>query len=338
MSTLLSNKSLNTNINIEQDVLKQLLLNPTTITSYNKCLSSFLQFIQKHFPHSPIFSHSFSSFSSSTNSTQLISELDRLLCNFINYLYLHNGKHYLSIGSYNALIFYLPQCKNLLFESHQRIRAWTKAKLPAKQYKIPFTIELTYVLALSLIKGGYIYHAIGVLLSFECYLRVGELCNLRICDIGVPTNNVKMIIGLSNTKTGPNQSVIVRDPLVTALLLLLLKNKNHNSREKLFPFTCDHFRNLLKSGCNILGLGDYNFTPHCLRHGGCTHDYVVKQHNIDDIIQRGRWAANKSVKTYIHSGQYLNIHVKERKLSLLGKNIILQSKYLFQLANSKLQQ
>ena len=338
---------INTNINHKHDILKHFLLKPKTIHSYTQCLSSFLIYIQIHFPHSPIFSHTLSSSTSSTSSSssfssssvQLISELDRLLCNYVNYLYIHHDKHYKATNTFNALCFYLPQCKNQLYESHQRLRAWTKAKLPNKQYKTPFTIELTYVLALSLIKGNYIYYAIGVLLSFECYLRIGELCNIRICDIGKPTDTMKMIVGLSNTKTGPNQSVIIRCPFITSLILLLLQNKNENSKAKLFPFkNTDDFRHMFQSGCHILGLDRYHFSPHCLRHGGCTHDYVINQHNINTVIERGRWSASKSVRTYIHTLQYLNIHLKEKNLTTLGKKIIHQSQQLFLLVKSKLQQ
>ena len=333
----MSHKYINTNINHKQDLLKHFLLKPKTIHSYTQCLSSFLTYIQIHFPHSPIFSHSLSSSTSSTGTLQLISELGRLLCNYINNLYSLNDKHYKATNTFNALCFYLPQCKNQLYESHQRLRAWTKAKLPNKQYKTPFTIELSYVLALSLIKGNYIYHAIGVLLSFECYLRIGELCNIRICDIGKPTDTMKMIIGLSNTKTGPNQSVIVRCPFITSLILLLLENKNENSKAKLFPFrNTDVFRTVFQSGCSVLGLDRYHFSPHCLRHGGCTHDYVINQYPINDVIERGRWSASKSVRTYIHTLQYLNIHLKEKSLTLLGKKIIQQSQQMFLLVKSKL--
>ena len=146
-----------------------------------------------------------------------------------------------------------------------------------------------------------------------------------------------MIIGLSNTKTGPNQSVIVRCSFVTSLILLLLKNKNENSKEKLFPFKNENdFRKIFKSGCISIGLNKYNFSPHCLRHGGATHDFVINKYSINDIIERGRWSESKSVRTYIHSLPYLNIHLKEKRLTQMGKNIIQQSQQLFQLVNSKL--
>lgn len=337
MSTIQINYK-NTSINYKQDILKSFILKPDTIYKYTKSLSSFLRYIQIHFPHSSIFSYSLTSSTSTILTNQLISELDRLLCNYMNYLYITNGKHYKASNAFNSIIFYLPQCKNQLFESHQRLRGWDRINLTNKIYKIPFTLELSYVLALSLIKGGFVYHAIGVLLAFECYLRISELCNLRICDIGIPTDNLNMVIGLANTKTGPNQSVLVRDPFISSLVLLILKDKNQLSKNKLFPFNEKRFRDIFKSGCTILGLNEYNFTPHCLRHGGCTHDYVIKNIGINDIMSRGRWSQHKSIKTYIHSLQYLHIHVKEKRLTLLGKNIICQSKSLFQFANSKLQQ
>ena len=98
------------------------------------------------------------------------------------------------------------------------------------------------------------------------------------------------------------------------------------------------YRRDFASACTVLGLSCYHFTPHCLRHGGATHDHVINQIDINNIIERGRWAVVKSARTYIQSGTYLSIHVKEKKLTLLGKTFIQNSKQMFELLNSKLKQ
>ena len=344
-----------TNINHSADLLKKFLLHPKTTKHYTKCLTSFLTYIQIHYPRSPIFTHSLSTLSSSdrsfsssssssssvSSSVQLISELDRLLTNYMNYLYSGHGYYYQASYTYNSLCFYIPQCKNILYESRQRLKAWDKKGKKDKVYKTPLTLELTYVIAVSLIKANYIHSAIGVLLSFECYLRIGELCALRICDIGLPTVSTNMIIGLTQTKTGPNQSVIVRCSFITSLILLLLlsiSTQLQTSQEKLFSFSEISYRRDFASACTVLGLSCYHFTPHCLRHGGATHDHVINQIDINNIIERGRWAVVKSARTYIQSGTYLSIHVKEKELTLLGKTIIQNSKQMFELLNSKLKQ
>lgn len=336
------------------DILKTFLLKPKTKTQYTQCLSSFLTYIQIHFHRSPIFSHSLSSSSSSTSSAQLISELDRLLCNYMNYLYSGHGKYYQASYTYNSLCYYIPQCKLILYESKQRLKAWDKKGQKEKIYKTPLTKELTHVIAVSLLNANYIHSAIGVLLSFECYLRIGELCSIRICDIGKPSSSscssysssfthsythTGMVIGLKETKTGPNQSVIVRDPLVCSLILLLLSthtNQNEKSTDKLFSFDAMLFRRHFASACDALHLSSYHFTPHCLRHGGASHDYIINQNNLNTIVERGRWAIVQSARTYIQSATYLSIHLKEKHLTNIGKTIIHSSNHLFDLFHSKL--
>jgi hypothetical protein len=84
--------------------------------------------------------------------------------------------------------------------------------------------------------------------------------------------------------------------------------------------TVSGYRFLFTSMCASVGLGAYHFTPHSLRHGGATCDYMsdLSGKNLEAVIFRGRWAVMKSVKTYIQSGAYLANMIKEPELQVLG--------------------
>jgi len=66
---------------------------------------------------------------------------------------------------------------------------------------------------MQLVRHGWLKHAIGVLLAFDCFLRVGELVGLRKSDVAdrgdvrVGSTHRRMLIRLRQTKTGVNQWV-----------------------------------------------------------------------------------------------------------------------------------
>ena len=43
---------------------------------------------------------------------------------------------------------------------------------------------------------------------------------------------------------------------------------------KLFPFTLNQFEKVFKESTERLQLKKLKLTPHCLRHGGASHDYL----------------------------------------------------------------
>jgi len=58
-------------------------------------------------------------------------------------------------------------------------------------------------------RSGYHAEAVASLLAFHCFLRVGELTRLRICDVVMPGRMGRahsgMAVCLPLTKTGRNQ-------------------------------------------------------------------------------------------------------------------------------------
>jgi integrase len=160
------------------------------------------------------------------------------------------------------------------------------------------------------LKGrGQPLHAIGVLLSFDCYLRIGELHGLRRSDIALrgdprvnDLDNAPLAsLRLRHTKTGPNQYVPVENPAVAALLAQVVTITAPG--QLLFPAAPAAFRRAFKAACRDLGLSPL-YVPHSLRHGGATRDHM-RGRSIEDIMERGRWASSKSARRYVQSGRAL---------------------------------
>jgi integrase len=261
---------------------------PSTLRKYRDAVSHFLSWAS-HNGEDPIDPDDF----------------DDTLCDYFHFLYdTDQGKGKAHATLYGILMT-MPRLDGHLRLAARCLRGWAKLH-PAKAYP-PLTWELTCLIALRLCLSGRLRHAIGVLLSFDCLLRVGELVNLRREDvadakdarIGVASKD--MTLRLRSTKTGPNQWVIVRDPSVKILLRKLLASTSPG--DFLFPFSATTYRNHFKAACATLGLSSA-YVPHSLRHGGATRAHLLGM-PLEDILIRGRWASSKSARRYIQAGRAL---------------------------------
>jgi integrase len=115
-----------------------------------------------------------------------------------------------------------------------------------------------------------------------------------------------MTVAFPTTKTGPNQTVDVRDLRVRALLRDLVGSTSR-AKAKLFPGGDRLYRSVFKACCRDLRLSPL-YVPHSLRHGGATRMYLLAiGESVDAILIRGRWAVTKSARRYIQSSKAVAI-------------------------------
>ncbi len=198
----------------------------------------------------------------------------------------------------------------------------------------PLTWEMTLLIACTLARSGHRDAGVATLLAFDCYLRVGELCRLRLCDVVMPHDArmgsafTGMVVCLPRAKTGLNQSVPVRRPAVGAVLhdyvTLLYQTGAVEWHGHLFSLTASRYRELLCAACVALGL-PARYTPHSLRHGGASHDYL-EHGDVNEVMLRGRWRSMPSVQRYIQTSaarlaaQEVPAHLHRMALAL-GSNL-----------------
>jgi integrase len=268
-----------------------LRLAPATLRAYNKQLSSFL--IHSRLKLEQLF-------------TIDVNLLDLKLAKYIQHSYDHGTPFTYAAHTLHAITFHRPS-----IDAHRQlpysvgcIRAWDRVKKTNSHP--PLTWELTVLIACTMSRSGYHAPAIGMLVAFDCYLRVGELTRLRRCDIVMPSDsrmgnvNHEMVVCLPKTKTGVNQSVevglVVRSTLELWIKTLGL-TQDSDSTSLIFNFTPNYFRRLLSSTCQSLGITTH-YVPHSLRHGGATHDYL-RTKDIGYVQFRGRWKSMESARRYI---------------------------------------
>lgn len=270
-------------------------VSPSTLKLYTSALKDFLSFVRS--------SNSDSSRSLSSSSA------DSLLYSYIHYLFVSGLPRSRAVNAVFGLCLYHPALKDKLPRSKAALCGWQRL-VKSESYP-PVPRHIAFLIAASLCKGGSWSAGVAVLLAFHCYLRVSELCALRLVDVISSSNaalrassSSSMGLQLSTTKTGRHQFVVITDVSVQRLLTMLLQQARAEGRQTLFPFDVCKFRSLFTGACSVLGLAHLRFTPHSLRHGGATHDFLQGV-PFEDIMLRGRWKSSDSARTYIQAGRAL---------------------------------
>ena len=252
------------------------------------------------------------------------AEFDELLLDYIHELYESGRGKSSAACTYYGIVHYLPHLRRRLPCSYQAVRGWLKQQ-PGRSYP-PMTWELAAAVAARLAKSGHYAAGVGVLLAFDCFLRVSELVGLRredVADYGdrrIAVEHKGMIIRIRTAKTGKEQWVRVLDTKVMELVRALVRSTRPG--QLLFNFSSASFRRYFKGACADLGLSPL-YVPHSLRHGGATRYYEVLRWSVEDILERGRWASTKSARRYIQSGVAMLLSMKAPKaVHALGVRVL----------------
>ena len=285
---------------IKHDYLIRSSIASSTNKKYEKALSNFKQYL----------------FSTSNTKLHKLSpsELDIHLSNYIHYLHSNNCSMSSAINTVSA-IRRTTAFGSLLHHTGLAIKGWTK--LHNDYYKLnrpPVTLEVTILIAIVMAKSNCYAAAIGTLLSFHTYLRINELCSLRICDVlfagdarlgsGIGSH-VHGTLRLNFTKTGRNQQVTILDARIAMLLHDWIEHikliRGTDTTGLVFGLTSSKYRSIFHQSCTALGLSSIGYTPHSLRHGGCTYDHM-KGMKVQDLMQRGRWRSQTALTIYVQAG------------------------------------
>ena len=231
----------------------------------------------------------------------------------------------------------MPTVKGHLHQTNLTLKGWRKL-VPSIPHP-PLTWDMTVCIAVRLVTQGKWAMGVATLLSFDCYLRVGEMCGLTGSDVADAgdkrrgSHHTTMELRLRKTKTGTNKSVTVRNVAVIALMRKLLGSVPAAADSRLFPFSASTFRRHFKRACADLGLAK-DIVPHSLRHGGATHD-DARGLTIEQIMKHGRWASTKSARHYIQSGRalLLNNSIPDSVFEL-SRSLVPNIEEIFTLAQS----
>jgi integrase len=278
--------------------LKEFKFAKGTRRNYNRGMRQFLDWQQVHYPNGlPGYSG--------------FAAIDRLLVAFFT-----SRSRDVGPATGNATIAAFkhihPDAIGQLPLADQAMAGW-RAKTPSTQHP-PLTYPLACAIAHAFASNGQTDEAVGVLLAFDCLLRISELAGLTFGDIIDhsridPALPERTQIVLDATKRGRRQSVYILSPHVITLLRELILEPMHRSRRRnefihdqpLFAFTKDQFRTRFIRMCGKLGLSRA-YVPHSLRHGGATKLFMSNW-PVEDIKHRGRWALLTTCERYVQDGE-----------------------------------
>eukprot|EP00438_Fugacium_kawagutii_P004066 Skav200557 [mRNA] locus=scaffold2256:91297:92139:+ [translate_table: standard] len=257
-----------------------------------------------------------------------MQQLDKALERFGEHLFLKgSSKYVLTCALQNCNIEYphWPTSSRLNFPLTKAAKkGW--GNLEPGTSRDPCPIEVASWIALHLAVKGLVYHAIAVMLSFDTYIRPGKICELRHCNIIPPSrglhrryNHWTLLLHPQELQE-PSKAGQINDSLVVGLqdrswvgtlLGKLYSQHTGQTDDALFSFSLNQFEAVFRDAVNELKLDKLRLTPHCLRHGGASHDYLSGNLSLQDIQQRGCWATYESVRRYSKHGRV------SRQLSLL---------------------
>jgi len=260
-------------------------VNPQTLATYKKHVKNFLQWCADN-----------------DGVPSTYDDLDDIMVEYFHHLYESGSGLSAARATVNGYVCFDPRAK--FAAANRALKGWDKTVVH-KSYP-PLTWELAVAIAVQLARSGKRREAIGLLLGFDCLLRVSELCGLERRDVAddrdarISGEHKGMVLRFRATKTFKNLWVKVMHPEVRQLVRGLV-DETKSGGGKLFPFSTGSFRRSFKAAAAELGLSE-RYVPHSLRHGGATRCHHVLGMSIEDVMERGRWASSKSTRRYIQAG------------------------------------
>jgi hypothetical protein len=267
-------------------------------------------------------------------------QLDTCMSHYVQYLFnVHSNRSYAG-HTIHGIAFFFPQFPaHALHTATRCLRGWEKIAPSIQRLPMPYTLMWCITFMCITITPQCLFQqhrittyqqqqiqkctpqflfqlAISIVLSFDCYLRISEMLNLRVSDITVPrTLNTQQhpytftCIHLRKTKTRMNQSVLIERHGLAAIIHSIIYGRHGDE----YVFNTLHDQRCLYYSCfhSLLSLlplpPTVSFTPHSLRHGGATHDSVHRHRPVTFIQLRGRWASQHSVLRYIQTRQAVDM-------------------------------
>eukprot|EP00435_Cladocopium_sp_Y103_P064005 s38_g25.t1 len=121
----------------------------------------------------------------------------------------------------SGLHFFWPQIKGLLRQSWRLFRSWRLVEAP--QRAPPLTVWLAKAVVARALECDQLAFATLFALGFNCLLRTGELLALQFKDFEISRECgvVSLFSSKSGLRTGTEEAVSIRDPLVLDLIRTL---------------------------------------------------------------------------------------------------------------------
>ena len=201
-----------------------------------------------------------------------------------------------------------------LARARRALQGWNRlAPLPTR---LPAPWPAVSAIAMALIRMGWSWLALAVVVAADCYLRPGELLSLTsdsVCRaqpaVGRTFRHTSLLLfpqekGVSSKTHEFDDSVVVNTPGREWLgPLLEARAALVGPGMPLFPVTPSSFTTLFKTAASQAGLAPWNLSLYVLRHSGPSHDILAGLRTLLEVKRRGRWLSDQSVRRYEKSSR-----------------------------------
>jgi hypothetical protein len=247
-----------------------------------------------------------------------LTEIDRRLAQYMEVLFLSGEPAAVARYALYGVAFSLEvvmRDASVFALAKKTLKGFTRKAPEASRDPPP--IELMWLLAaflLRLLPGELGGLAAGlVVIAFDGYLRPGEALALRKEDVYRSTKKGSTLLSVvvaplsrgapaKNKQFDDGYAVGAHGRSIATQLLQAIVDRTA-VKEFLFPGVT---LALWEKWCRAF-VAEYKvtMTPHCLRHGGPSHDMYFHQASVQDVQWRGRWLAVESCRRYAKPAKML---------------------------------
>jgi site-specific recombinase XerD len=235
---------------------------------------------------------------------ETLTDMDWVLVQYIHECFDEDprrGRRQRCVQARAGIILKWPHSATEFLGSRAALKGWAR-KVPVVK-KQPCPKSVCFVLIEHFIKRRQKDMALILWVMFDAYLRIGEALKIGLQDVLLPSETSPGGIRLPVTKTGQDQSVIIRDESLWKLLRNVVMELPDGA-PRLFQMSYAKFQKYLAQGMRDTQLQHMSITAHSFRHGGASEDHL-RGVPLADIIQRGRWRVQRTAEYYIQSGRAL---------------------------------
>jgi hypothetical protein len=158
-------------------------------------------------------------------------------------------------------------------------------------------------------RGCWLRNVAMLFIGFYGFLRVSELLALRVSDLGLHGEVLRLTIRRSKCdQTSRGRVVLIERSesrycavaLLTRFVSLVEPSERHLfcAHRLNAPVTCSSFTKVVRDAAQAIGCDPRAFSPHSLRSGGAT-EAARRGWSREEIARHGRWASMQSVDRYV---------------------------------------
>ena len=281
--------------------LRELTVQPSTRSRYNKAIDKFLLFLK-------------------SNHLSLPSRkdaMDSIVCEYIEHLWSSGAGRALASDTVAGLQDLTPKLRGMMPGAWRLLKTWSINEIPNRAPPLPEHV-------LWAMCGWAAFHqqfsfAVSLLVGFYGMLRTGEILSLKHKDFCSASGSRSVLLNLGLTKGGKRvgaaESVVFAHDVVVKALLCWLRVARPSTLLAKSPAI---WRSLFNQCIAALQIEKFGFRPYSLRRGGATW-WFSKHHSLDKILVQGRWQAAKTARIYINEGlsvlTQLNLPAKDPKVA-----------------------